>query len=253
MNAPAFADNYNSVAKQPYDQKAEKKDWSVSIGAGSFVSPEFEGGDEYDFTPVPYLDVKYKDRVTFNPFDGLRFNALTNDEMTLGVGLGADFGRDDDDADRLRGLGDVDPTLEGQLFAQYRYHMASAQIKFANDLGDGHDGYTVEMVAAYALPVSKQLFLTPSIRTTYASEKYMDSYFGVNETQSARSGLAQFDSENGFKDVSGNVFARYALDGNWALNGFAGYSRLIGDAADSPVTESENLFRAGTFVSYSFN
>ena len=65
--------------------------------------------------------------------------------------------------------------------------------------------------------------------------------------QSAASGLREFDPDGGVKGVGLEAEARYALTppGRWSAN--AGYERLIGDAADSPVTDvgSENQFTAG--------
>ncbi len=255
VSGPASADNLNAALAggQSYDASAPDGDWHVTVGAGALVVPEYQGGEEYEFIPVPYIDIRYRDRVELNPFDGLRFNALQNEALTLGVGLGADFGRDDDDADRLRGLGDVDPAAEGLLFAEYRYERASLGVTFAHDMtGNGHEGYTAELEAAYMMPVNRRLFVTTSVGTHYASENYMDSYFGVNARQAARSGLQQFDAGAGFKDVSGGLFARYMWDESWSLNGFARYSRLVGDAADSPVIETENQAITGAFVAYSF-
>ena len=48
--------------------------------------------------------------------------------------------------------------------------------------------------------------------------------------------------------------ARYALTPHWSVVGKAGYERLIGDAADSPITEagSENQFTAALGLTYRF-
>lgn len=252
----ALADNYNSArstAQAP--EMGETGDWAVTLGGGALMVPEYQGSDEYEFMAVPYVDVKYKDIVTFNPFEGLRYNAFREGGLTLGAGVGYDFGRDDDDGDRLRGMGDVDGSVEGQLFAKYGVGATSGEITFAHDLGDGHEGYTVEAEVGHAFFISEaRAIIRPSIGTTYASDNYMESYFGVSNAQAntSRAGLNQFDAGAGFKDVSANVFARLPLTQHWSLNGLAGYSRLLGDAADSPVTESENQFMTGAFVAYTF-
>lgn len=227
-------------------------DWEISIGAGPFFKPEFEGSEDYELTAFPYFNINYKDRVKLD-ISGLNVNAIKTENFKLGAGVGADFGRDEDDSGHLEGLGDIDPTLEGRLFAEYTYDKVSAGLTFAQDLGDGHEGYTLEAEAGYAMMLPAwQMFVKPQISTTYASDDYMQSYFGVNQTQAARSALRRFDSESGFKDVSASVFASRPLSKHWSLNALVQYSRLVGDAADSPVTQDENQFSGGLFAAYKF-
>ena len=186
-------------------------------------------------------------------FEGLNVKVINQENFNAGVGIGADFGRDDDDGDRLRGLGDIDPTAEGRLFAEYNVGQASAKIAFAQDLGDGHEGYTLDADAGYGFVMRETgTFIRPSVGTTYASEDYMQSYFGVNGSQSARSGLTQFESDAGFKDVNAGVFVMQKLNEHWSVNGIARYSQLLGDAADSPIVEDESQFQSGLFLAYTF-
>lgn len=258
MAMPAHAENFSKADRIAGYTSAEKvesvqNDWTITGGAGLLVVPEYEGGENYEFLPVPYVDVRYRDLFVINPFDGLRVNAIRAENFKAGAGIGYDFGRDDDDADHLRGLGDVDGSIEGQLFAEYSLGATSGEITFAQDLGEGHEGFTVDAELGHVFFLREyKTIIRPSIGTTYASDNYMQSYFGVNAGQSARSGLAQFDSEAGFKDVSADLFVRVPLSQNWSINGLGGYSRLLGDAADSPIVEDENQFMGGAFLAYEF-
>lgn len=251
----AHAENYNAGSKWHGDRtKAAEKEWDISVGGGVLATPEYEGSDEYDVLALPYLDIKYRDRVTLNPLDGLRFNALTNDMLTLGVGVGVDFGRDDDDGDRLRGLGDIDATAEGQAFVRYTPGHFSAELTFAHDLiSNGHEGWTAEAEAGYAIPMPEHsTFVRPSVGVTYASDNYNGSYFGVTNAQAANSNLPVYDADAGFKDVNAALFVQRRITQNWSLNGIVQYKHLIGDAADSPVTETESQFTGGVFAAYKF-
>ncbi|MFP4314550.1 MAG: MipA/OmpV family protein [Alphaproteobacteria bacterium] len=249
----AWADNFDRVDYAGEREYKGDKDWDVTLGAGALALPEYEGSDEYEVLPVPYIDASYKDILTFNPFEGLRYNVFREGGITFGPGLGYDFGRDDDEGDRLRGLGDVDGTIEGQVFASYKAGMSSGEITFAHDLGDGHEGYTVEAELGHIIFLSENsAFIRPSISTSYASDNYMSSYFGVNNVQAQNSVNNAFDADAGFKDVSVNVFASMPITNHWSINGLAGYSRLMGDAADSPVTEDKNQLMGGAFAAYRF-
>ncbi len=251
---PAWAEEQRPVQQAPSfpEQGVGPSDWSVKLGTGVMAMPEYEGSEEYRVLPLPFIDVRYKDRVQFN-LRGAQINLLNQNGWTLGSGVGANFGRDEDDGDLLNGLGDIDATLEGQLFASYRHQRLSAGVTFAHDLGGGHEGYTIKGEAGYALPIpSWGLMLRPSISATYASDDYMASYFGVNATQSIRSGLNLYETGAGLKDVSVNFLALYQLSERWALNYMLQYKHLIGDAADSPIVEQEGQFSGGVFLVYQF-
>lgn len=247
------AQDYNQMDYVQTRKSDSGSNWDVTVGGGALVLPEYEGSDEYEVLPVPYVDASYKEILTFNPFEGLRYNVFREGGLTLGPGLGFDFGREDDEGDRLRGMGDIDPTIEGQFFVNYEFGKSSAEITFAQDLFEGHEGYTVEAELGHAFVFpSTYAFVRPSISTTYASDNYMESYFGVSQAQSQRSGNAAHNADAGFKDVSLNLFASMPITEKWSVNGLAGYSRLIGDAGDSPITESRNQLMGGGFVSYKF-
>ena len=63
-----------------------------------------------------------------------------------------------------------------------------------------------------------------------------------------------FNPEGGIKGVGVAGEAKYALTPRWTIVGKASYERLIGDAADSPITDlgSENQFTAALGATYRF-
>ena len=91
-------------------------------------------------------------------------------------------------------------------------------------------------------------------RVYLASDDYMDTYFGVTAAEAATSGLPAFDPDGGVKGVGVEAEARYALTRHWAIRGKAGYERLLGDAADSPISRagSRDQFNAALGLTYRF-
>ena len=59
-----------------------------------------------------------------------------------------------------------------------------------------------------------------------------------------------YNASSGFKDVFLGVNTDVPLSERWTLKLSGGYSRLIGDAADSPIVESENQFYGGIGLTY---
>jgi outer membrane protein len=90
---------------------------------------------------------------------------------------------------------------------------------------------------------------------TVASDDYMETYFGVDAADSARSGLSTFDADSGVKDWSLALGATYDVNDSWSLGIFGLYKLLLDDASDSPVVDDageENQFIGGIFTTYTF-
>jgi outer membrane scaffolding protein for murein synthesis (MipA/OmpV family) len=102
-----------------------------------------------------------------------------------------------------------------------------------------------------SLPLKNPLVFA-AIGTTWASDDYMESFFGIDAKQSANSGHKKYKAESGIKDVNISMTAGYPLTNRWRLGGKIEYKRLVGDAADSPIIDDKNQFLAGFGLSYHF-
>ena len=83
----------------------------------------------------------------------------------------------------------------------------------------------------------------------------MDTYFGVNKRDSARSGLSKYAASSGIKDAGVSVTGFYRFNQTWGLAGLVGYTRMLNDAEDSPLVNDvgdENQMKAVVAVTYSF-
>jgi outer membrane scaffolding protein for murein synthesis (MipA/OmpV family) len=93
------------------------------------------------------------------------------------------------------------------------------------------------------------------LSTTWADDDYMEEQFGINANNAARSGLDQFNADEGFKDVSFGGQVNYRITDSWSTS-FAGqYKLLVEDAADSPIVDdegSEHQFVLGATVNFHF-
>jgi MipA family protein len=235
-------------------------DWEIQIGAGAMVSPDYEGSDDYEVNPLPMVNISYKDRVFLDGpsiganlliWDGTR----PGDQLKIGPLLRYQMGREDDDNDALKGLGSIDGSAEIGGFISYENGPFSAGIKAFQDVGDGHEGMIVELEGGYRHSFNDNWSMQASIATTWADEDYTQSFFGIDSGQSLRSGYREYNAEAGFKDIGLSLGVSYSFAENWNVTGMAGYSRLIGDAADSPIVDkqgSADAFMTGLFVGYRF-
>ncbi len=248
-----------AAASNAFAQDADGHwDWKVKVGGGAMLAPDYQGSDDYEFKPIPDIEINYRDALV------LKNTALSYDAMRA-ISPGSNwkagpraryvFGRDQDDNAALRGLGDVDPSVEVGGFVGYGVGPWSGELSVMQDVADGHDGLIAEVSGGYGFRFTPRLGARVSAGVTYADDSYMQSYFGVTPSQAARSGYAAQDADAGFKDAGLTLGLTYGLTENWALGGFLGYTRLLGDAADSQIVDREgsaNQIRTGLTLSYTF-
>lgn len=240
------------------DASAAKGDWDVSLGAGAAFVPTFEGSNRYHVVPVPLVSITYKDMISLNA-NGLNAYWRTGD-LRIGAGLTYNGGRSDseDDGlfsngdDRLRGMGDIDSAIGLKAFASYRLWMLDLSAAVTKYTGDDNDGVVVDLGLALPYKWTDKLTLTPHAGATWANKDYMQTFFGVTSTQAANSGFARYDADAGFKDIRVGVDANYRFDEHWFLSMRADVKRLIGDAADSPISFSNTGVAVATMIGYRF-
>jgi len=92
----------------------------------------------------------------------------------------------------------------------------------------------------------------------YADDDWNDTYFGVNSNNVGDSGLPFYEADSGLNEVFLGTSGLLYLSKNWVLAGGVRYSRLTGDAEDSPVVDGEdgrgdaNQWIAGLGIAYIF-
>lgn len=248
-------------------------DFQGSIGAAVGVIPDYEGSDSYAATVLPLVDIRqpgflFLQGASVNPNDGLAsmgWNALnftysvgSEERLRLSMGplVRMNRGRDHDDNDALIGLGDIDGSVGIGGFFEASAGPWSADITVVpQDAGYSGNGLLVAFGARYTAQINDRFVVSTGISSSWGDDDYMQGLFGVTSNQAARSGLARFDAEAGFKDVGLQVEASYAIFENWSVEGQVGYQRLLSDAADSPLVDkrgSPDQFRALAGVAYRF-
>ena len=128
------------------------------------------------------------------------------------------------------------------------------------DVLGGHDGMIVEPQISYRSLVGKAMTLQVQASAEFVDDSFADYYFTVSPTQAAASGLPLFRADGGLNRVGTIAILAYDLDrnplnGGWSLTSIGGYSRLVGDSADTPYTAirgDANQFIFGLGASYTF-
>lgn len=242
-------------------ERAEEEggDWHVMVGAGAIYAPDYEGSDDHDVLPFPFISVAYRDLAYVRgPEIGVNLLRLkASEDLQIKAGPLARYRRDrpEDRNSDLRGLGDVDLAIElgGALAVEYR--KAFVRFSLAKDVAGGHDGLVGEGEAGIRFDLADRLSASASAHASWANGDYMRTYFGVTPAQSATSGLPVFEAGSGIKDVGAGLSLSYQLGSRWMLTAVGGYSRLLGDAADAPLVTQRGTpdqWQGGLFLAYRF-
>jgi MipA family protein len=233
-----------------------------TIGLGAAFAPDYEGSDDYQ--PVPLWNFRagnLYDPETYVQLLGptLRSNFLPSDHWRLGVSGRYIPERDDVDDDILDEFDSVDASIllgvmGGYDFIAGRQQDLGVMLDVKQDVS-GDNGFLGTIQGFYGTAVGNRSRLGLGIETTWASEDYMGSYFGVSAGDAAQSGLDQFDADEGWKDVALSASYTYAFGERWSVTGVGRYARLLGDAEDSPVVDDRgdaNQFVVGLLANFSF-
>lgn len=229
----------------------------LDLQAGGFVivTPKYEGSKEYEVFGVPLVAPAGTSETGFIQFRGpedLRFRVINWNGFEAGPLTGWRFDRDEDEASRLRGLGDVDGGLVLGGYAAYRFDWFTPFVSYSNQVTGDDTGGLLRFGAETPVTMINGVKMLGQVGATWADDDYMDAFFSVNGTQANNSQFDGYDAEAGIKDVYIGLSADVPLMDRWNLKLTGQYKLLVGDAADSPIVESESQFFGGIGLTYQF-
>lgn len=201
---------------------------SFDLGVAAKVKPSYPGSDDTEVSAVPIIR-------NFRLGEG---GGQAKQGLSFGPSWSIVGGRKADDDSRLSGFDDIDRAVELGGKLSYRMGDVTTFATLRRGFG-GHEGLRGEIGASHHAALSDRLRLTSTLEAGFANDDYLQTYFGVDAKQSAASGYQLYTPEGGLHSVSAGVSARYDMGADWALLGEAKVSKLLGDAADSPLTRDE--------------
>lgn len=248
----AFAGG-SALAQQP-GQEAESQPARYLLGASVAERPEYDGSRARQ-TKLKLLWALQFGRwristsggsalLGFGRSDagpGASTTLIDSKRLRLGVALRVDSGRNSGDASTTRGLPDVKRTLRARLYANYSLTPdLNLGGSLSQDLLGRKGGLNAGVDLGWRFYRSPTLEWTSGIGVSAADAQNMRSYFGVPESAVEASGKPAYTPGAGLRDMHAGVGFTRSLSKHWFVFGSAGASRLLGPAADSPLTEKRN-------------
>jgi len=249
----------------------------LTIGLGAGLTPSYAGSNDYIANPFPMIIGRVAGIGISPNGAGLVFD-VNSRSPSSGPSKGArvSFGpacrlrndrnnRNSDDV--VARAGELDTALElgaaagisfPGVLSRFDQLTIGAQVRW--DVLGAHDGMTIEPQISYRTPLSRSTILQVQASAEFVDDSFADYYFSISPTQSSASGLPQFRAEGGLNRVGTTAILARDLDrnlqnGGLSIYGIGGYSRLVGDSADTPFTSvrgSADQFIGGLGVAYTF-
>ena len=236
---------------QSESNASNKNESNFTVDAGLAYSPEYEGSEDYKTSVLPLINYR-NGRFFAGALGGIGYDLSTKKGLSIGPVLSYQPGRDESDHERLKGLGDIDPSANLGAFVKWDLQPFSVNSTIKQGLGGDVSGTELKLGVGYALPLGPKDSLNFDASINWADQDIMEGYFGVTPEQSNNSGLATYDASAGIR--------RYGVGASWThiytpkvfstLN--AGVYQLGSEAADSPITTSRTGGLVGASVGYKF-
>jgi MipA family protein len=232
-------------------------DLEFQAGGIGIIAPKYEGSKSYEAVGVPFAFPGGKDGdddLSFVDLDSVQYRIIKAGSFEAGPLAGLWLGRSDTDGAKLAGLGDIDAGLVIGGYGAYRLGYTKFQASYHHQVTGEEVGGLLRFRVDAEVPVSPGFKLLAGVGTNYATNRFMDKNFGVSASQTATSlaGLPAYNPGADFKDVFVGAGLEMDLSERWTARLYGEYSRLIGDAADSPLIETEDQFFGLLAISYQF-
>lgn len=241
--------------------------WSGGVLVGAVLHPDFQGSRTSRAEPALGGIVTYRSDnvgVLEAGSRGATWTFLLHQDAALALRLGLDPGRIDSGqrrltpfgerpgSQRLQGMGDVDMTpvvsLAGSLTAGGVPLTATLRQATAS-----YAGAMLELGANLPFEPLRHVKLSVAPTLSFADRRTMQAYFGVTEAQALAAHRTAFDTHAGLQSAQLAIDLDVALAPHWHLDATCQARHLLGDAADSPVTEQRRQASGMLALVYQFS
>jgi len=238
-----------------YGQEADDDRRRIRIAIGPELSPAYPGAD--GMTLFPFFDfgaARNDDEFAYEaPDESFGFPIISAGGIYIGPTVSLTDARTVHDT--VEGLHTVGTTVEAGLsIAADITPRFYAHAEFRRGIG-GHRAWTGQAGLDYIFRNGDRWLVSAGPRLTWGNRRHARAYFGVSPLESAETGLPVFDPSSGIQSAGALIGGLYQLDRRWGLAAYGGYSRLVGDAADSPVVRrfgSRSQWSTAFALSYTF-
>lgn len=207
-----------------------------TAGLALIAGKAYAGSDESRVSLLPAVQYRWANGWFAGIGSGVGYEFLSQPGTTAGVRVTPDFGRKERRSTALVGTGDIG--FKPELGVYLNHAVLTPGLVLHGGLRAGGNGVLGELGIGYGMPLAPALRLRLGASTTLANGKHMQTYFGIDDTQSANSNgvYAPYEAKAGVRDTKLSATLLYLFTPGWALSATLAATTLHSDAANSPLT-----------------
>jgi MipA family protein len=261
LSIPAFAQSVATLPAPPFTLPflpSVSGDWTVTIGAGAEMKPDYEGARHVMFSPIPIFYIRRAGSAEpfHGPRDGASVALIDYGGFRAGPVGKIVEARTVSGHPELNGLGDVNTAYEIGGFVEYfAVDWFRARAELLQGFG-GHHGVVANFSGDFIVPLSQHWTVSGGPRFTVEDNNATSPYFSITQAQALASGLPVFNAKGGAHSAGVGAQLRYQYNPQWGVHSYVEYQRLLGGAANSPLVTlrgSPDQLTVGIGASYSFD
>ena len=256
---PAIAQNTDTalVPLPSLDDFTKGEDgWAVGLGLGVEYETAYEGSDEFGLEIQPAGAVQWRsdDNIFYFAGEAFGWRGRRDDVWLFEALLGFEEGREESDSDEgyLDGLGSQEEGFEAvfqarrALSTDWRYWLVGRLVTggdgnlglfgIGRRFGDQTDGSGSEI----------------NLVAVFHDSEYANKGFGINDAQSAASGLDAISLSGGLRSIGVDYSFRYYVRENWQIYGEALFEYYSSEVQKSPIARSDYEAEVGIGFIYVF-
>ena len=241
-----------ALAQDPaYPDPNDRSD-TFTLGVGAGWVPDYEGANEYRVIPAVFIrgrisGFNFFTRGTYLYVDVIRGGGGT--DLNFGPIVGWRGNRSGDVKDAaVDKLPELDSAIEIGGFAGISwngltnpYDTLSLRVDVLTDVGNAHESTLISPTIDFGTPLSRTFYIGASAGLDWVGNGYADYYYSITPAEGVIAGLPAFDADGGLKSWRLGLIANQSitgdLTGGFSVFGAGGYTRLVGDFADSPIVD----------------
>ena len=235
------------------------------LGLGISYRPDYEGSENYEAGIAPFgrYNMESGRYISLGGTAGseraarLKMNILTSaTAWEIGPVIQYRFKRGGNvENNKVSHMQTVPNEQEAGGFIGWHTGGLSFNVTGVYDISGESDGTLFYFSGLYRMPVNDRFEMAVGANTTWASNDYMQTYFGVSGPDAASSGLPRYSANSGIKDANIGLTGHYKFTKTWGIIGNVNYSRMLNDAEDSPIVKNvgdKNQYTGILALTYSF-
>lgn len=245
------------IAPAAAAEEGDKPARMVMIGTGPQLAPDYPGAASSGIGPFPVVNIwRENEPFPVETPDEAKGIKLVGLRKSVAAGIAFAIAPRRKAADAPAGLDPVGFGLETGLYVE---GYVTPHLRLRGEARHGIGGHKAP-VGDLALDfvwrgANERQLVMLGPRARFASAEYNRRFFGIDAAAASRSGLAEYRPGGGLYAIGAVAGMYQPLGERWGLFGFAGYDRLQGDAARSPIVRQHgdaDQFSAGLALTYTF-